>query len=133
MKMQRAISNKIQLGDTLNPLKDYGGDPSVNDEGDLENLFQKVDEVGAFWKTGKADGDLSRYLPNILPVTIQNQIAVEVPRKTFASVTYSDKKILGLVLELTANTYTNYCSMEFVLPFQCTKKIIKNNKWKLVW
>ena len=115
--MQRAISNKIQLGDTLNPLKDYGGDPSVNDEGDLENLFQKIDEVGAFWKTGKADGDSSRYLPNILPVTIQNQIAVEVPRKTFASVTYSDKKILELVLELTANTYTNYSSMEFVLPF----------------
>ena len=34
--MQKAISNKIQLGDTLNPLDDYGGVPSINDEGTLK-------------------------------------------------------------------------------------------------
>ena len=56
-KMEKGLSNKIQLGDTLNPLKDYSGVPSINDEGNLENLFQKVDKVGEFWKTGKADGD----------------------------------------------------------------------------
>ena len=56
--MQRPISNKIQLRDTLNHLKDYGGVPSINDERNLENLFEKVDKVGKFWKTGKADGDL---------------------------------------------------------------------------
>ena len=31
--MQKAISNKIQLRDTLNPLDDYAGVPSINDEG----------------------------------------------------------------------------------------------------
>ena len=69
--MQKAISNKIQLGDTLNPLKDYAGVPSINDEGNLENLIQKVDKVGEFWKRDKANGDLSTYFPNILPVTRQ--------------------------------------------------------------
>ena len=69
--MQKAISNKIQLDDTLNPLKDYAGVPSINDEGNLENLIQKVDKVGEFWKTDKANGDLSTYFPNILPVTRQ--------------------------------------------------------------
>ena len=69
--MQKAISNKIQLGDTLNPIKDYAGVPSINDEGNLENLIQKVDKVGEFWKTDKANGDLSTYFPNILPVTRQ--------------------------------------------------------------
>ena len=44
-KMQKAISNKIQLRDTLNPLDDYGGVPSINDEGTLENLIGKVDKV----------------------------------------------------------------------------------------
>ena len=39
--MQKFISNKIQLGDTLNPLDDYGGVPSINDEGTLENLIEK--------------------------------------------------------------------------------------------
>ena len=42
--MQKAISNKIQLGETLNPLDDYGGVTSINDEGTLENLITKVDK-----------------------------------------------------------------------------------------
>ena len=77
--MQQNLSNKIQLGDTLNPLQDYGGIPAVDDEGNLENLYSKVDKIGAFWKTGKADEDLSRYISNILPITRQNQIAWTIP------------------------------------------------------
>ena len=124
--MQLNISNKIQLGDTINPLQDYGGVPAIDDEGNLENLYSKVDKIGAFLKTGKADEDLSRYILNIFPVTRQNQIAETIPRKAFASVTYSDKKILEFVLELTANTYSNYSSMELVLPIQFTKKTNQN-------
>ena len=90
-----------------------------------ENLIGKVDKVGGFWRTGKANEDLARYLPNILPVTIQNQVAEQLPRKTYASVMYSDKKILEFTLENTTNTYTNYSSMEIVLPIQFTKKINK--------
>ena len=114
--MQWNISNKIQLDNTLNPLQNYGGVPALDNEGNLENLYRKVDKIGAFWKTGKADEDLSRYIPNILPVTRQNQIAGTIPRKAFVSVTYSDKKNLEFVLELTANTYSNSSSMELVLP-----------------
>ena len=50
--MQRAISDKIQLGETLNPLKDYSGVPSINDEGTLQNLIGKVYKVTEFVKTG---------------------------------------------------------------------------------
>ena len=78
----------------------------------MENLYSKVNKIGAFWKTGKADEDLSRYIPNILLVTRQNQIVGTIPRKAF-------------VLELTANTYSNYSSMELVLPIQFTKKTNK--------
>ena len=109
------------VGRCPNPLQDYGSIPAVDNEGNLENLYSKVDKIGAFWKTGKTDEDLSRYIPNILPVTRQNQIAGTIPRKAFASVTYSDKKILEFVLELTANTYSNYSSMELALPIQFTK------------
>ena len=123
--MQIAISNKIQLGDTLNPLKDYARVPTINDEGNLEDLIQKVDKVGEFWKTGKANGDLSRYFPNILPVTRQVQIAGELSRKAYESITYSDKTQLEFVLDLTANIYTNYGSMEICLPLKFTKKTNK--------
>ena len=56
--MQKAISDKIQLGQTLNPANDYGGVPSINDKESLENLISKVDKVGKFIGTGKADEDL---------------------------------------------------------------------------
>ena len=120
--MQKAISKKIQLGKTLNPLDDYDGVPSISDEGSLQNLITKVDKVRGFVVTGKADGDLSRYYPNILPITRQSQIAGELPRKAYASVTYSDKKQLEFVLDLTANTYSNYSSMEICFPLKFTKK-----------
>ena len=124
--MQPNISNKIQLRDTFNTMLDYGGVSTVDDEANLENLYSKVDKVGGLWKTGKVDESLARYFPNILPVMRQNQIASSIPRKAFGSVTYSDMKILEFVLELTANTYGNYSSMELVLPIQFTKKPGKN-------
>ena len=126
--MQRNMSKKIQPGDTLNPMLDYGDVPAVDDEANLDNLYSKVDKVGGFWKIGKADKSLARYIPSILPVTRQNQIAGSIPRKAFASVTYSDIKILEFVLELTASTYSNYSSMELVLPIQFTKKTAKTTQ-----
>ena len=110
------------MGETLNPLNDCGGVPSINAEGTLENLIGKVDKVRGFVATGKADGDLSRYYPNILPITRQAQIAGELPRKSYASITYSDKKQFEFVLDLTANTYSNYIAMEICLPLKFTKK-----------
>ena len=126
--MQKAITNKIQLGDTLNPLDDCGGIPSINEEGTLENLIGKVDKVRGFLKTGKADADLSRYFPNILPITRQSQVAGELLRKAYASVVYSDKKQLEFILDLTASTYSNYSTMEICLPLKFTKKSNKAQK-----
>ena len=81
-----------------------------------------------FLKTGKADGDLSRYFPNILPITRQLQVAGELPRKAYGSVTYSDKKQLEFILDLTGNTYSNYSTMEICLPLKFTKKSNKAQK-----
>ena len=72
--------------------------------------------------TGKTDGNLTRYYPNILPITRQAQIAGELPRKSYASITYSYKKQFEFVLDLTANTYSNYSTMEICLPLRFTKK-----------
>ena len=48
-----------------------------------------------------------------------------MPRKSYASVTYSDKKQLEFVLDLPAGTYTNYSTMEICLPLKFTKKTNK--------
>ena len=87
----------------------------------MEKLIKQTD----FGNWGKADESLARYIPNLLPVTRQNQLADTNPRKAFASITYLDKKNLEFILELAANTYSNYSSMELVLPIQITKNTTK--------
>ena len=126
--MQKAISNKIQLGDTLNPLNDYAGVPSINVEETLKNLIGKVDKLRGFLKTGKADEHLSIHFPNILPITRQSKVAGKLPRKAFTSITYSDKKQLEFILDLTTNTYSNCSTMEICLPLKFTKKSYKAQK-----
>ena len=66
--MQKPISDKSQIGQTLNPARDYGGVSSINDKGTLENIISKVDKSTNFIKTGQGDEDLSRCYPNILPI-----------------------------------------------------------------
>ena len=120
--MQKAIPNKVQLGQTLNPAEDYSGVSSINDEGTLENILGRVDKSQTFIATGRADADLGRYYPNVYPISRQSQIASDFPKKAYASDSYVDKKRLEFTIQLTANTYTNYSTMEIVLPLKFTKK-----------
>ena len=48
--MPKPISDKIQIGQTLNPARDYGGVSSINDEGTLENIICEVDKSTNFYK-----------------------------------------------------------------------------------
>ena len=120
--MQKAISNKVQIGQTLNPAEDYNGVGSINDEGTLENVLGKVDKSQTFIATGRADADMGRYYPNVYPISRQSQIAADFPKKAYASDSYIDKKRLEFTIQLTASTYTNYSTMEVVLPLKFTKK-----------
>ena len=79
--------------------------------------------------TGKTGKDLARCFPNILPVTRQSQIAGEVPQKAYASITYTNKKQLVFILDLTGNTYSNFSTTEICLPLRFTKK--SNNNLQL--
>ena len=97
----------------------------VHEESNLENLYSKVNKIGEFWQSGKADEKLARYIPNVAEVSRQNRIASSLPRKAYASQTYTDKTNLEFVIELTANKYLNYSTMCLVLPIQFTKKTTK--------
>ena len=125
---QKQIKNRIKFGQNLNPLDDYAGVPAINDDGNLQTLIDKVGKIGKFWKTGKADGDLIRYLPNLLPVTRQNVIGGIDPRQAYASETYTDKKTIDFTIKLAPNTYTNYATMEIVFPIQFVKKTAKTTQ-----
>ena len=56
--MQREISNKVQLGENLNPLKDLPKVPAIDNTSDLKDVFRKVDKLGNLWEDGKMDYNL---------------------------------------------------------------------------
>ena len=69
--MQREISNKVQPGENLNPLKDLPKVPAVDTTSDLKDIFRKVDKLSNLWEDGKVDYSLVRYLPGLATVSRQ--------------------------------------------------------------
>ena len=121
---QREISNKIQLGENLNPLRDISNVPSIDNVANLKDIFCKVDKVGVLWNKGEIDASLVRYIPSLSDVSRLGQIYSINHKKAYAAQTYTDKKSLECTVNLAANTYTNYSSMCVVLPIQIKKKPI---------
>ena len=95
--MQREISNKVQLGENLNPLKDIIKISAIDNTSDLKDVFKKVDKFGNLWEDGKMDYSLIRYLPGLATVSRQRQIYSIIPKKAYASTNYVDKKHLNLL------------------------------------
>ena len=97
-KMQREIGDKIQLGDTLNPLNDVSAVPAIDNTSNVKDVFGKIGKLGDLWDRGKADASLIRYLPGGSEVLRQGKIFNIVPKKAYVSSTYTDKKHLNLQL-----------------------------------
>ena len=49
IKIQREINNKIQLGETLNPLNDVSAVLSIDNTSNLKDVLGKVDKLGDLW------------------------------------------------------------------------------------
>ena len=63
--MQREISSKIYLGETLNPLKDVSAVSSIDDTSNLKDVFGRVDMLRDLWNKGTPDASLTRYIPGL--------------------------------------------------------------------
>ena len=90
--MQREVSNRIQLGQYLNPLNDVSTVPSIDNQVNVKDLLSKVDKLGELWDEGKADESSDRYLPGLAKVSRQGKLYNIIERGTYASSTYTDKK-----------------------------------------
>ena len=67
--MQRETSNKIKLGETLNPLNDVSAVLSIDNTLNLKDVYGKVDKLGDLWDRGQADANLTRYIPGLSNVS----------------------------------------------------------------
>ena len=67
--MQGETSNKIKLGETLNPLNDVSAVLSIDNTLNLKDVYGKVDKLGDLWDRGQADANLIRYIPGLSNVS----------------------------------------------------------------
>ena len=96
--MQREISNKIQLGETLNLLNNVSAVSSIYNTSKLKDVLGTVNKLGDLWDRGQANASLIRYIPGLSNVLRQGKIFIMVPKKAYATSTYTDKKHLNLQL-----------------------------------
>ena len=79
-KMQKNVPvNPLPL--SLNPIKDAVDVSAVDYSADFDHLFKKSKNLEKIFKTGKASGELVRYLPGL---TNQGQLKGTTERKAFA-------------------------------------------------
>ena len=85
--MQREISKKIHLGETLNPLNNVSVVSSIDNTSNLKNVLGKVDKLGDLWDRGQVDASLIRYIPGLSNVSRQY-----CSKKAYATPTNTNKK-----------------------------------------
>ena len=124
-KKCREISNKIRLGESLNPLNDVSAVSSIDNTSNLKDVFGKVDKLGDLWDRGQTDANLIRYIAGLCNVSRQEKMFNIVPKKTYTTSIYANKKTFEFTIELAANTFTNYSSMCIILPITIKRQQIK--------
>ena len=122
--MQRGISNRNTLGDTLNPIDDarrsIAIDRTTLNYGDAKEKVQKIrDSI----RMGKYDADLAKYIPSLLDLAIQGTLDNIDTREKTAHPSYKDKEQLDFQVLLTENYYVNPNNIHLYFPIKIKKKI----------
>ena len=125
--MKRAIGQHYP-GENLNPLNDISNVSSVDIYPTLESVNKKVDDLAKLWSRGEMEQSLVRYIPGLTKPARQGQIARIEDQIIYADQAYTDMKMLQFSLRLPTNGYTNFSTMELVLPIFFAKKSNKTTK-----
>ena len=120
--MQAGVSEKVKLGQNLNPADDATGVESIDYGASVDDLVGKVKKLKTLYEKGQIDADVLRYVPGMNKKMYQGQLNYIETRKAHASSTYTDMEQLEFVIELTADKFLNFSTIELCLPMTFRKK-----------
>ena len=108
---------------SLNPIKvkDAVGVSAVDYSADFDNLYKKSENFENVYKTGKANGEVIRYLPGLVKPFSQGQLKGTTERKAFADDTYKDLKVVEFAIQLSNNEYMNFHGVHIVFSMKIKK------------
>ena len=121
--MQRDISNRNTLGDTLNPIDDVRRSTAIHrTTSNYNDAKEKVQKIRDLIKMGKHDADLAKYIPGLMDLAIQGMLDDIDTREKVAHPSYKDKEQLDFQILLTENYYVNPANIHICFPIKIKKK-----------
>ena len=121
--MQRDISDKNTLGDTLNPIDDIRRSTAIDrTTSNYNDAKEKVQKIRDLISMGKYDADLAKYIPGLMDLAIQGMLDDIDTREKVAHPSYKDKEQLDFQILLTENYYVNPANIHICFPIKIKKK-----------
>ena len=119
--MQREITNRNTLADTLNPINDARRSTAIDrTTSNYNDAKEKVQKIRDLINMGKYDADLAKYIHGLLDLEIQVMLDDIETREKVAS--YKDKEQLDFQILLTDNYYINPSNIHICFPIKIKKK-----------
>ena len=123
--MQRDISDKNTLGDTLNPINDTRRSTAIDrTTSNYSDAKEKVKKIRDLINMGKYDADLAKYIPGLLDLAIQGMLDDIDTREKVTYPSYKDKEQLDFQILLTENYYVNPSNIHICFPIKIKKNQI---------
>ena len=121
--MQRDISNRNTLGDTLNPIDDARRSSAINrTTSNYNNAKEKVQKIRDLINMGKYDADLAKYIPGLTDLAIQGMLDDIGTTEKVVHPFYKDKEQLDFQILLTENYYVNPANFHICFSIKIKKK-----------
>lgn len=106
--MQREISYKVFLGNTVSPYHDAVRSFAIDRTASNYNYTkEKVQKIRELIKTDKYDEDIARHIPGLLELKFQGMLEDIATREKNACPSYIDVEQLDFQVLLTDNYYIN--------------------------
>ena len=126
--MQRDISDRNTLGDTLNPINDARRSTAIDrTTSNYNDAKEKVQKIRDLINMGKYYADLAKYIPGLMDLAIQGMLDDIDTREKVAHPSYKDKEQLDFQILLTENYYVNPANIHICFPIKIKKKSNNNS------
>ena len=95
--MQREISNKVFLGNTVSPLDDIGRSSTIDRTvSNYNGAKEKVKKIRELISTGRYNEDIAKYIPNHLELKFQRMLDDIDNREKVAHSSYTNMEQLRI-------------------------------------
>ena len=106
--MQREISDRIFLGQTVSPFDDIENSFAIDrTASNYTDAKEKVRKMRELISTGKCDADIAKYIPGIFEMKFQGMLEDIDTREKVVHPSYKDLEELDFQILLTDNYYIN--------------------------